>query len=446
MAVLAPVLLGAMGLASGPAQAAGGAYVKIADGVVVTPAGGVAKKVRLEAVSPTIIHVTEFPGEKLALPPSLMALRTGSANVAFTLKSTPDAVTLSTGKIAAVVRLGDGQVVFEDPQGRIITGEVANGREMRPVTVDGKSYYAIRQQFESQPGEALYGLGQHQTGIIDYKGKDLTLAQHNMDVAVPFVVSSRDYGILWDNDSVTRFGNPRPWQQLSQTLTLYDADGKAGGLTARYYVDGKLVLERTEKGIDYQYLDWKGNFPASFPQSLVKLPHVKVVWTGEIAAPSGGLHTFSLYGSDYQKLWIGGREIFDVWRQNWNPWFRDFSLEMSPGKRLPLRLEWDREGGYLALLHRPPRAQAERDRLSLSSAAGQAIDYYFVRGNSLDGVIRGYRQVTGKAVLLPRWAYGFWQSRDHYRDAAADPGRRREVSAARDPARQHRAGLALLEG
>ena len=96
------------------------------------------------------------------------------------------------------------------------------------MRIDGKPYYAIRQQFESMPGEALYGLGQHQTGIIDYRGRDLTLAQHNMDVAVPLVVSSRDYGILWDNDSVTRFGDPRPWQQLSKSLVLYDAHGKKG--------------------------------------------------------------------------------------------------------------------------------------------------------------------------------------------------------------------------
>ena len=415
--ILASLLWGVVGLGAAAAHGAGGSassYVRIPDGVVVTPASGVAKKVRLEVVSRTIIHVTAFPSQSLALPASLMAVRTGSEHVAFTVKSTPGAVTLSTGKIRAVVRVDDGQVVFEDSKGKAITGEVPNGRELRAVSIDGKPYYAIRQQFETTAGEALYGLGQHQTGVIDYRGRDLTLAQHNMDVAVPMVVSSRNYGILWDNDSVTHFGDPRPWQQLSQSLTLYDAHGRKGGLTASYFVDGKLVLQRTERDIDYQYVDSKAHFPAAFPRSLLKLPHVKVVWTGQVEAESGGRHTFSLYGSDYQKLWIGGRKVIDAWRQNWNPWFRDFSVEMSAGKRVPLRVEWDREGGYLALLHRPPRPEAERERLSLYSEAGQAIDYYFIRGSSLDGVIGGYRYVTGKAVLLPRWAYGFWQSRDHY--------------------------------
>ena len=404
-----------MGLATALAHAAAtGAYVRIADGMVVTPAIGAAKKVRLEVVSPAIIRVTAFPGDGMALAPSLMTVRTGRSRADFEVSSESDAVALSTGKVTAVVRLDDGQVIFEDPDGKVITREAANGRELRPETIAGRPYYAIRQQFESAAGEALYGLGQHQTGIIDYRGHDVTLAQHNMDVAVPFVVSSRDYGILWDNDSVTRFGDPKPWEPLSKSLTLYDAQGKKGGLTASYYVAGKLVLERTERDIDYQYVDRNARFPASFPQSLVELPHVRVVWTGRIEAREPGLQTFSLYASDYQKLWIGGHLRVDAWRQNWNPWFRDFSIEMSPGKPLALRLEWDREGGYLALLHRAPRPQAERERLSLCSQAGQAIDYYFIRAASLDGVIGGYRHLTGKAVLLPRWAYGFWQSRDHY--------------------------------
>jgi len=390
------------------------AVLRIPDGILITPTGGPAKRLRLQVVSPTIIHVTAFPGDDLTLPPSLMTVRTGRSGLAFSVRRAPATVTLAAARLTAVVRLSDGQVLFESPDGARLSAEIAGGRSFRPVTIDGTHYYAIRQQFSTRAGEALYGLGQHQTGIIDYEGRDLTLAQHNMDVAVPFVVSSRDYGILWDNDSVTRFGNPRPWQQLSQSLTLYDAHGRRGGLTARYYVGGRLVLERTERDIDYQYLDWKGNFPASFPRALVNLPRVKVIWSGAIEARAAGLHTFSLYGSDYQKLWIGGQLRLDAWRQNWNPWFRDFSVRMSPGKRLPLRIEWVREGGYLALLHRPPRPRAARRRLSLFSQAGRAIDYYFIRGDSLDEVIAGYREVTGKAVLLPRWAYGFWQSRDHY--------------------------------
>ncbi|MGC8517018.1 MAG: TIM-barrel domain-containing protein [Steroidobacteraceae bacterium] len=415
--ILTGGLLGwaALGAALLPnAARAAGAVERIAGGIIVTPRSGAARRVRLEALAPQIIRVTEFPGSNLTLPKNLMAVRSGRAGVPFTVRQSGTTVALSTADLTAQVHLGDGQVVFRNAHGQVLSRELPGGSSFKSVTIDGDPYFAIRQQFESTPGEAFYGLGQHQTGRIDYKGRSLTLAQHNMNVVVPFVVSSRDYGILWDNTSITRFGNPRPWQQLSKSLILYNAQNQRGGLTARYYVHGKLVLERTERNIDYQYLTWHGHYPRSFPKALVKRSHVKVIWTGQIEARTSGLHTFSLYGSDYQQLWIGGRKIIDAWRQNWNPWYRNFRVRLQAGQRVPIRLVWNRDGGYIALLHRPPRPAAVRRRLSLYSEAGRAIDYYFIHGADLDQVIAGYRFVTGRAVLLPRWAYGFWQSRDHY--------------------------------
>jgi len=392
-----------------------GPVERIADGIIVTPASGAAKRVRLEVVSPQIVHVTAFPGTSLRLPKSLMAVRTGTAGVPFTVRQTPTMVALATHDLIVQVRLANGQIIFRNARGKVITRELPDGTCFRQVKVDGESFYKIRQQFASRPGEAFYGLGQEQTGLINYKGRSVTLAQHNMSIAVPFVVSSRNYGILWDNDSITRFGNPRPWQPLSPGLILFNAQGKRGGLTARYYVHGKLVLERTERNIDYQYLTWHDHYPRAFPKALVNLPQVKVVWTGQIEARTTGVQTFTLYGSDSQRLWLGGREVIDAWRQSWNPWFDNFRVRMRAGKPLAIRLVWERKGGYLALLHRPPRPKAVRDRLSLYSQLGHAIDYYFIHGHDLQQVIAGYRHVTGRAVLLPRWAYGYWQSRNYYK-------------------------------
>ena len=391
-----------------------GAVERIADGIVVTPASGAARRVRLEVVSPQIVHVTAFPGTSLRLPKSLIAVRTGTTGVPFKVRQTPTMVALATHDLIVQVRLANGQVIFRNAQGGLITRELPGGSSFRPVRVDGRSFYQIRQQFASTPGEAFYGLGQQQTGRIDYKDRSLTLAQHNMSSAVPFVVSSRNYGILWDNDSITRFGNPRPWQPLSRGLILFNAQGRRGGLTARYYVNGKLVLTRTERNIDYQYLTWHDHYPRSFPKALVDLPQVKVVWSGKIEARTSGLQTFTLYGSNSQRLWLGGHKVIDTWRQSWNPWFDNFRVRMRAGKPLAIRLVWNRKGGYIALLQRPPRPKAVRGRLSLYSEFGHAIDYYFIAGRDLHQVIAGYRDVTGRAVLLPRWAYGYWQSRNYY--------------------------------
>ena len=413
---LAPLLiLGAAPVAAHAGAAQAAAYRRIPQGIIVTPAAGAAKRVRLEVVARRIVHVTAFPSANLTLPKSLMAVHTGSTEVHFVVRQSASMVSLATRDLIVQVRLGNGQVIFRNKHGRLISEELRGSASFQPVTVDGESFYKIRQQFASRPGEAFYGLGQQQTGLINYKGRSLTLAQHNMSIAVPMVVSSRDYGILWDNDSITRFGNPRPWQQLSPGMILFNAHGKRGGLTARYYVHGKLMLERTERRIDYQYLSWHDHYPRNFPRSLVHLPQVRVVWSGKIEARTSGLHTFTLYGSNAEQLWLGGHEILDTWRQSWNPWYRNFRVRMQAGAPIAIRLVWDRKGGYLALLQRPPRPKAVRDRLSLYSQLGHAINYYFIDGRSIAQVIAGYRRVTGRAVLLPRWAYGYWQSRNYYK-------------------------------
>jgi alpha-D-xyloside xylohydrolase len=87
---------------------------------------------------------------------------------------------------------------------------------------------------------------------------------------------------------------------------------------------------------------------------------------------------------------------------------------MQAGKPHDIRIEWKVDGGYMRLVHRNPLADEDRHSLSLYSELGHAVDYYFVSGENLDDVIAGYRRLTGESQLLPRWAYGFWQSRERY--------------------------------
>jgi alpha-D-xyloside xylohydrolase len=68
----------------------------------------------------------------------------------------------------------------------------------------------------------------------------------------------------------------------------------------------------------------------------------------------------------------------------------------------------------LRLLHHAPRPAEQDRRLSIASESGKAIDYYFVAGEGMDEIVAGYRALTGKAVMLPKWAFGFWQSRERY--------------------------------
>jgi alpha-D-xyloside xylohydrolase len=389
-------------------------FEQTSDGVLVTPSAAPAKKVRITVIAPNVMRVTAFPQDSTELPASLMAVRTTGEHPNFAASEKNGAVVLSTNRLTAEIAQTSGRVTFRNERGEVVLAEAVAGRAFSPITVEGRSFYSIRQQFESPADEAFYGLGQHQSGRVNHKNEDVELAQHNMDIGIPFLVSSRNYGILWDNNSITRFGDPRPWQPLNQTLKLYDAKGTPGGLTATYSVDGQTKLTRTESDLDYQYLNTRA---AHFPAELNKVKNVKVVWEGRIEAETTGRHTFTLYASDYNKLWIDGKLIIDAWRQNWNPWYRDFSVDMQAGKPRAIRIEWTSptEGAYLAFQHRDPLPVTERNNLSLWSEVGHAIDYYVVTGANADEVIAGYRLITGKATILPKWAYGFWQSRERYK-------------------------------
>ena len=64
--------------------------------------------------------------------------------------------------------------------------------------------YHLDARFLAYEGERLYGLGQHQHGLLDQKGAVIELAQRNTEVTIPFLVSSRNYGLLWNNPGIGR--------------------------------------------------------------------------------------------------------------------------------------------------------------------------------------------------------------------------------------------------
>ncbi|TRM79504.1 alpha-xylosidase [Sulfolobus sp. B5] len=161
------------------------------------------------------------------------------------------------------------KLLFTDPNGKTLLKEV--NRAIIPVNILGEPTNHIEQEFELSKDEAIYGFGQHaggnglgqSFGLFNYRGSTIILSQRNTDIGIPFMVSSKGYGILWDN---------------------------------------------------------------------------------------------------YSMMLINNRD----------------------------------------------------DKLRIWFEAGDALDYYFIYGPELDRVIASYRRLTGDAPLLPKWAYGYWQSKERY--------------------------------
>jgi alpha-D-xyloside xylohydrolase len=333
--------------------------------------------------------------------------------VPFSVQQEGNSIRLSTGKVIATVSLQTGEIAFYDKNGRLILQEKhGGGKTISVADVMGEKTFHIQQIFESPQDEAFYGLGAHQNAVMNYKGHDVDLWQYNIVDVIPFLVSSRNYGILWDNNSRTKFGDIRDYQPLS-SLKLYDKDGKQGGLTADYFStpDFKTpTTSQTESTIAHEFMDVPGEYPQGFNPN-----RGSIRWSGQLECLEPGVHKFRLYCSSYTKMWLNGELVVDSWRQNWLPWTHQMSLTMKAGERYSVKIEWIPNGGYIGFKYLSPEPQDSKGSMSLYSEVADQIDYYFIYGDNTDQVVQGYREITGKAPIMPKWAMGLWQCRERYK-------------------------------
>lgn len=370
-------------------------------------------RLRLEVLADGIVRVTAAPGDAFPTRASLIVPARAWPAVAWTRREVGDDVVVSTKAVTVRVNRKTGRVAFEDGRGRVLLREPAAGAKTLAsgAATDGPAW-RVQQVFDSPADEAFYGLGQHQNGWMNLKGRAVDLWQYNSVVSVPFLLSTRGYGILWDNTSHTRFGDPREYQPLS-AFELQDAKGQAGGLTAEYFADdhfGKPLVTRTESTIEHEYTDRPGTYPDGFDRNKGSIR-----WTGAIQATQTGKYRLNLYSSEYVKLWVGGKLVVDTWRQNWHPWHDVVDVPMVAGRTYPIKLEWVPNGGFIGLRGLSPEPAPTAGRLALTSDVADAIDYYVIAGANPDSVIAGYRRLTGEAPMMPKWALGLWQSRERYK-------------------------------
>ncbi|HEX6766195.1 MAG TPA: TIM-barrel domain-containing protein, partial [Polyangiaceae bacterium] len=283
--------------------------------------------------------------------------------------------TLRTTRLELRVNLANGQVAFYDRKGSLIVQEkLGGGRTLTPATVQGERTNRVRQEWEPNDGEALYGLGNYQLGLMNLKGYDLELAQYNTNAVVPVLVSSRGYGILWDNTSYTRFGDLSDWERVPGFEYATDEN-----LSAAASGTASVAVEVTPKA------------------------------TGD--------YLFQTFASGFLRVSVAGKELVNHFRQGWLPDAEVVRAHLTAGKPVPVNVQWtaDMNVKTLKLGWKPPPASTTT---SLWSDVGDGIDYWFFYGPEIDGVVRGYRRVTGETPMMPRWAFGLFQSRERYATAA----------------------------
>ena len=420
--------------------------------VTVKTQSGDAKLVRLEVMGEKIIRVSATAEAKFADKPSLIIVPQ-TEKTPYELIQSGDTVQVKTAAVIANVLKSNGRVWFTDAEGKTILSEQAQDsktftpyeceqtvwtrNEQGPAEQANPTKYtgwSTRVVFDSPADEAFYGLGQHQADDWNYKGKNEELFQYNTKVSIPFIVSSHNYGVLVDSYSLMRFGNPKDYSQLGELFTLIDKDGKEGALTGTYSAPDQETLVRREDSIYFENLKSAKNLPD------FRLGKATVTYEGEIVPKASGEYNFSHYYSGYQKIYINDQNVYTedvagvsgnvvqtmgtgkegdqtIWRTAWNPNARKFNVNLEAGKHYKFRLEWTPDGGeaYCGLRALAPVAPEEQSQLSFWSEMTQQLDYYFIAGQNADEVVSGYRTLTGKAQIMPKWLLGYWQSRERYK-------------------------------
>ena len=412
-----------------------------ANRVTIHPDDGQAKMVCLEVMGDRIIRVRATSKDELSEKPASLIIvpQTAPTKNSYTISDEGETVVVKTKQVKAVVKKKTGHVTFFDAEGKVLLKEAKDGKTFQDFTVperelgkksgfeleeEAKHGLSWRMLFDSPNDEAFYGLGQHQSEQFNMKGKNEDLFQYNTKVSIPFVLSNKNYGLLWDSYSYCRFGNPEEYQQLGSVFKLYDKQGREGCLTGTYIDRNGKTLVRSEDSIYYEF-----DCPATSeianrtePGGIKNLPKgfrlngAKVVYEGFIEAPADKLYLFMLYYAGYIKVYIDGKEMVEErWRTAWNPNTYRFSKKMRKNRRMQLRIEWQPDGDVSYCGLRVAKLNKDQRKLSVWCEMAKDMDYYFIAGENLDEVIGGYRTLTGKASLYPKWVLGFWQSRERYK-------------------------------
>ena len=187
------------------ANAAVNAFKKDADGVTFKLDKGLMK---IKVCSSDIIEVKYTIFDAFEQKESLVVNNKWSANTAFTVTDSNGTVVITTARLKISVDKVTNAISYADKSGNIITSEdKAENKTITPATIAGISTYNVTTQFNSPANEGLFGLGCHPEDSlsINYKGRNQEMLIKYMTGAIPVMLSTKGFGLLWDNYSASNF-------------------------------------------------------------------------------------------------------------------------------------------------------------------------------------------------------------------------------------------------
>ena len=232
--------------------------------------------------------------------------------------------------------------------------------------------------FRSDKDERLYGLGQFQDGYSNVRGLSRRLTQVNTQISIPMLMSSKGYGVLWNNYGLVDFNpcnqkvvlQPQTSDLQSQVTEVVNVTTTEGG---RREVRQRNIYEAA---ID---LAEDGDY------SLML----------DVGQQMARRHNLS----------VDGESVIEM-QNMWLPPTASTIVHLKAGHHV-LRAELSR--GDTPIIY----YSKVKDETVFRSPVANAVDYTVFVG-SADEVIATYRELTGESPLMPRWALGYIHCRERF--------------------------------
>lgn len=337
-------------------------WKKLSDGVCVEVKEG---KLRIQVCKDDVFRVMIYPGSEIVENHTASVIKYDWNKCNWKLKELDGEIVLST-KTNKVHISNDGTVSFYDNDGKVLLKEKLNDKpRLEKTVVSGENVYKSNVEFLAHEDEAIYGLAQVPDGVMDFKDYFLNLRQFNTVIALPFYISTRGYGLFWNNTSLTQFNPER-----------------------------KKLDTRIQSSWDSQWLVYE-------PEE-----------TGEHVFILENLHNnASVYVTVDELKEVNGfeeRERKDIIKHDYDviPSYMQGRVFLEKGKKYEINIK----ANFKQFSVKTPSMMGKTE---FESEVADVVDYYFFAGNA-DNAIKSLRELTGDTPMFPRWAFGLIQSRFTY--------------------------------
>jgi alpha-D-xyloside xylohydrolase len=348
-------------------------HEEVKEGLIVSTLAGT---LAIYPVADNAVRVKFFEGEEESVPEFVLTSEYQIPE--FKVSESRNSIRISLNKMYVEVSRKTSNLTYFDNTGKVILSEKAGSRVLKPDSVMGEPCYFTEIKFDAPDDESILGLGQFQDGNYNLRGVTRRLTQVNSQIAIPFIYSSKGYGLLWHQYGLTDF-NP------ADNFVALEMQGQTD---TNDYVSEVTSTAGTQKVAQNQSL-----------------------YHGKLKIPKDGIYSIFLDLGDMGNrhyVVIGGEPVIDQ-SNMWLPPTAGTLVNLKAGEHdVQLVCKSDNQ---------PSLSWRLKDNsTTFRSPNAKKLDYVVFVG-SADDAIATYRNLTGNAPMLPKWAYGFWQCRERYTSA-----------------------------